>query len=338
MTIQDALKLYNIPYIVDAIQDGGGFMQYHLVPSGVGATLEKLQRRLNDLQIATGNKYDIVIENATDLYLRSQTKQAFYDWYDYNGHIDEKNPDLPFIVGFTPSGSLVMDTIKNCPHLLVSGTTGSGKSIFLHSLITTCLWNKTHVWLVDCKQVEFSIYEGIAQVAYTVYGETSAARFINTLVDLMEKRNTAIKDAGYRDFETWQKANSDERRQILVIDELSDLLYDRDAFNNLMPRLLRLAQKGRSSGIHIVLATQRPDASVINGTIKANIPSRLAFHAITNTDSRVILDRGGAEKLTGKGDGLYLSNGSQNLQRIQAPYIDVERIKRDISACLSKPA
>lgn len=327
MTVQDALKLYNIPYIVDSIHTGGGYTQYKLLPVGTGATIEKLQRRLSDLQIATGSLYDIVIENQTDLYLRSQTKQAFYDWFDYNGYIDETNRDIPFIVGFSPTGQLVMDTIKNCPHLLVSGTTGSGKSIFLHTLISSFLLNKTNVWLVDCKQVEFCIYEDIANVAYSVYGKTSAAIFLNNLIDIMEERNAAIKDAGFRDFESWQKTNPNERRQLLVIDELSDLLCNRDAFNRIMPDLLRLAQKGRSSGIHIVLATQRPDAHVINGTIKANIPTRLAFHAITNTDSRIILDRGGAEKLLGKGDGLYIANGSQTLQRIQAPYIDVEKVK-----------
>ena len=338
MIIQEALKLYNIPYIVESIQTGGGFTQYKLRPSGVGATLDKLQRRLNDLQIATGSQYDIVLENGTDLYLRSQSRQSFYNWVDYNGYIDFKNREIPFIVGFSPAGSLVMDTIKNCPHMLVSGTTGSGKSIFLHSLITSSICNHANVFLVDCKQVEFALYEGVAHVAYTVFGETSAAVFINHLISVMEKRNAAIKAAGLRDFESWQLQNPDERRNVLVIDELSDLLCDKKAFNALMPRLLRLVQKGRSAGIHVILATQRPDASVINGTIKANIPTRLAFHAITNTDSRVILDRGGAEKLSGKGDGLYLSNGAQDLKRIQAPYIDIEYIKDIVNKCLSRPA
>ena len=338
MTIQDALRLYNIPYIVTSIQEGDGYKQYKLAPAASGATIEKLQRRLKDVQIATGVRYDLVIENETDLYLTCKTKQAFYDWYDYNGHLDFDNPDIPFMVGFTPSGQLITDTIKNCPHLLVSGTTGSGKSIFLHTFIKSCISNTTNMWLVDCKQVEFSIYEKMCNVAYSVFGEPCAAKFIYHLVDVMEARNTAIKQAGYRDFETWQKANPKERRHILVIDELSDLLSDREAFTTLMPYLLRLAQKGRSSGIHIVLATQRPDANVINGTIKANIPTRIAFHAITNTDSRVILDRGGAEKLTGKGDALYLSNGAQSLQRVQAPYIDVEMIKEGIRRSLSQTA
>lgn len=338
MTIQDALRLYNIPYIVTSIEEGDGFTQYKLAPAGVGATLEKLQRRMTDLQIATGVRYNLIIENETDLYLSCQTKQAFYDWFDYNGHLDFSDPDIPFMVGFTPSGYLIKDTIKHCPHMLVSGTTGSGKSIFLHSLIQSFLFNKTNLWLVDCKQVEFSMYEGMCNVAYSVFGETSAARFINHLIDVMETRNTAIKDAGLRDFETWQKLYPDERRHILVIDELSDLLCDREAFSVVMPCLLRLAQKGRSSGIHIILATQRPDAHVINGTIKANIPTRVAFHSITNTDSRIILDRGGSEKLTGNGDALYLCNGAQALQHVQAPYIDVERIKAGILRDLNKTA
>lgn len=331
MTLQEALTLYNIPYIVESVTSGSGFTQHKLAPTAAGATIDKIQRRLTDLQIATGSIYNIVLDNQTDLYLQTQTIQPFYDWYDYNGYIDITNPDIPFIIGFTPTGQIVIDTIKNCPHLLISGTTGSGKSIFLHTLIKSLLVNKCHAWLVDCKQVEFAIYDHVTQVAYSVYGEKSAARFIYHLIDVMEARNTAIRRAGFRDFESWHATRPEERRQVLIIDELSDLLSDKQAFNQLMPDLLRLAQKGRSAGIHLILATQRPDTHVINGTIKANIPARLAFHAITNTDSRVILDRGGAEKLSGKGDGLYLSNGAQALQRIQAPYIDVDRIKQEIA-------
>ena len=331
MTVQEALNLYHIPYQIVSTANAGGFVTYQLSALGAQATVAKLQARLTDLNNATGAKLEILIdENGLSLRSRQGTR-TYYDWYNYAGHLDFSNPEIPFIVGFTPQGGLVTDTMKHCPHLLVSGTTGSGKTVFLHSLVRTILSNNAWLYLVDCKQEEFCIYEKCASVAYSALGEYSAGLFLNDLIREMDERNESKRKEGFRDFESWQAVNPRERRRcVLVIDELADLLSDKRSKQALLPRILRIAQKGRSAGIHLVLATQRPDATVINGTIKANIPSRLAFHAITNTDSRVVLDRGGAELLSGNGDGLYLSNGSQQIQRIQAPYIDTNEIKKDI--------
>ena len=117
---------------------------------------------------------------------------------------------------------------------------------------------------------------------------------------------------------------------ILIIDELAELLGDKQAQKIIAPRLLSIAQLGRAAGIHLIAATQRPDTKIINGTLKANIPTRITFHCITNTDSRVVLDRGGAEKLTGNGDMLYLRNGAQNLERVQGLYIDADRVRQNL--------
>ena len=139
-----------------------------------------------------------------------------------------------------------------------------------------------------------------------------------------------MKAAGVNNFEDFKKLYPEERRHILVIDELSDLIGDKKAKNAIVPELLRIAQKGRAAGVHVILATQRPDSTVINGTLKGNIPTLISFKTISRIDSQIILDRTGAEKLAGNGDGLYLKNGSMTLQRVQSPFITLEDIKKTV--------
>lgn len=327
MRLQEALQLYNIPYIIESQVTAPGFISYKLQPAGSSATPERLKSKLNALIKATGKRLEI-IDADVSLYLREKTDTVIYNYFDYNGYIDYNNKSLPFIVGFNQNG-IILDNMEQARHILIAGTTGSGKSVFLHNLITTLCCNPNcYLYLVDCKQVEFSLYEDNALVAYDVFGETSAASFTASLVDIMQERYSKMKVAGVNDFNEYQKINKSERRHVLVIDELSDLIHDKKSERVIIPRLLRLAQKGRAAGIHIVLATQRPDATVINGTLKGNIPTRLAFRTISNMDSRIILDQSGAEHLNGNGDGLYLKNGAFNLERVQSPYISIEDIKQ----------
>lgn len=326
MILQDALKLYNIPYIITDTISGAGFTSYKITPAGSSATLQRLKTRLPDLDAVTGLTWE-VITDGSGIYLRSKTSADIYRYTDYNGYIDYKNPDIPFIVGFN-NGQIILDTMDAARHMLIAGTTGSGKSVFLHNLITTFACNPHNfLYLVDCKQVEFSIYEGCAAVCSDVFGENSAAVYLNTIINTMESRYADMKQSGVNDFKEYKKLYPDARRYILVIDELSDLIADRKSQKALIPRILRIAQKGRAAGCHVILATQRPDASVINGTLKGNIPTRIAFHTISGVDSRVILDQTGAERLTGNGDGLYLRNGSFNLERVQAPFISLDDIR-----------
>ena len=326
MRIDEALSLYNIPYMIESQTDGGGFTSYKITPAGSSATVQKLKTRLDDLIIATGSRLEIY-QDGGGLYLREKTRQHTYNYMDYNGYIDYKDPNIPFIVGFNQSG-IVLDNIDAARHMLIAGTTGSGKSVFLHNLITTFICNPNcYLFLVDCKQVEFSIYEKNALIAGDVFGDQGAAAFTSELLTVMQERYNTMKTAGVNDFKDFKRIDPAARRYILVIDELSDLISDKKSEKIIIPRLLRLAQKGRAAGIHIILATQRPDASVINGTLKGNIPTRLAFRTISNIDSRVILDQSGAEKLSGNGDGLYLKNGAFQLERIQSPYISLDDIR-----------
>ena len=144
----------------------------------------------------------------------------------------------------------------------------------------------------------------------------------------MEKRYQQMEKNRVNDFLEYKRLYPQEKRHILIIDELADLITDNESKKVLVPRLLRIAQKGRAAGCHVILATQRPDASVINGTLKGNMPTRAAFRTISNIDSRIILDQSGAERLTGNGDLLYLRNGSLQLERLQAPFIALSDVNR----------
>ena len=326
MTVNEALQLYNIPYMIESETTAPGFNSYKLQPTASAATIQKIRTRLDDIMIATGQRLEL-LQDRNGLFIRERTSAPVYNYFDYNGYIDYNDPAIPFIVGFNQSG-VVLDSMDAARHILIAGTTGSGKSVFLHNLITTfCCNSNCLLYLVDCKQVEFSIYEDNALIASDVFGDTSAASFTAALIDIMEKRYKEMKRAGVNDFKDFQKIDTTQKRHILIIDELSDLLHDKQSIKVIIPRLLRLAQKGRAAGVHVILATQRPDSTVINGTLKGNMPTRIAFRTISNIDSRIILDQSGAERLAGNGDGLYLRNGAFNLERVQSPYISIEDIK-----------
>lgn len=327
MTLENALSLYNIPYIITETITGGGFTSYRMTPAGSSATPERLKSKLNAINSATGSKYEIV-DTSNGVTIRMRNGSPIYNYFDYNGYIDYTDSRIPFIVGFNQSG-VILDNLDNARHMLVAGTTGSGKSVFLHNLIVSFACNPhTALYLVDCKQVEFNVYEKNALIANNVFGEISAAKICYHLTDLMDKRYIKMKAAGFNDFEDFKKIYPEEKRHILVIDELSDLIGDKKARNTIIPELLRLAQKGRAAGVHVILATQRPDSTVINGTLKGNIPTRLAFKTISRIDSQIILDRTGAETLAGNGDGLYMRSNGSTLERVQAPFIKTDDIRK----------
>lgn len=326
MTLNEALTMYNLPYAITETITGNGYISYKLIPTGSGATIQRLKIRLDDLMIATGQDLELITSDC--LIIRSRTKQAIYNYFDYNGYIDYEDSKCPFIVGFNNNG-IILDNIDNARHLLIAGTTGSGKSVFLHNLIFTFACNPhNRLFLVDCKQVEFDVYNGHAYIVNDVFGEKSAAKVCYYLTDLMDDRYKQMKNAGVNDFEDFKKIYPDEKRHILVIDELSDLIGDKKARNAIIPELLRLAQKGRAAGVHIILATQRPDSTVINGTLKGNMPTRMAFKTVSRIDSQIILDQAGAEKLAGNGDGLYMKNGAFRIERVQTPYLSLDDIRK----------
>ena len=228
-------------------------------------------------------------------------------------------------IGQNEVGENVYGDIAKMPHMLVAGQTGSGKSVFLNTIITALLFknspNDLKMILIDPKMVEFDRFKTIHHVKYV--SETSEA--VNTLEKLtieMDKRYAIFAQAGCRDIDDYNEIHSPKMpRILLVIDELADMMGNKHYKKGVEQNIARIAQKSRASGIHMILATQRPSTNIITGVIKANIPCRVALRVFSNIDSRVILDKGGAELLNGYGDMLYIDGQSPKITRLQGGFI-----------------
>ena len=325
-SIQDALNLFNLPFNVSEIQENDISVMYGLQAAGAGATLNRLNSRLKDIQAYTGEQITVVIDGG--LWLRvDKPKKPVFNFSDYNGYVYKRygSMELPYMVGLT-SDDVIIDDLTKAPHLLVAGTTGSGKSNFIHTLIDSLVSSgRCNLFMIDCKKVEFNVYRNNQYVVDDLAGAYKMTAYFTKLID---KIYADMKQAGVNDFKELRKINPELRYNVLIVDELADLILDKKSRDIIVPRLLRIAQIGRAAGCHLVLATQRPDHTVINGTLKGNIPTRIAFNCISRMDSQVILDRPGAEYLTGNGDGLFLKNGSRALERFQACYLPLDEIKK----------
>ncbi len=243
---------------------------------------------------------------------------------------------LSFAVGKDISGNRIIGNISSLPHLLIAGTTGSGKSVCMNSLIISLLYkarpDEVRLIMVDPKMVELGVYNSIPHLLIPVVTDPKkAAGALQWAVTEMMRRYRAMADEGVRDLDSYNKAvlAADDGRKpmeqvVVVIDELADLMLV--AAKEVEESICRIAQMGRASGIHLVIATQRPSADVITGLMKANIPSRIAFAVASAMESRIILDMQGAEKLVGKGDMLYAPLG-QGKKRVQGCFITDDEVQ-----------
>jgi len=256
----------------------------------------------------------------------------------YQGRPDGASPLLAWL-GKDISGHAVSMDLAKMPHVLVAGTTGSGKSGSVNAILTSMLLhaspNELRLVLVDPKQVELNHYDSVPHLLTPVVTNARvAANVLENLVAEMESRYTVMGKARGRNLEELNKirrrAGEAPLPHILcVIDELADLMMV--APGEVEDSIIRLAQKSRAVGIHLLLATQRPSTDVITGTIKVNIPARIGFAVASQVDSRVILDQGGAESLLGQGDMLFRPVGSSKLQRVQGAFVTEEEIARVVS-------
>ena len=251
---------------------------------------------------------------------------------------------LTVALGKDIAGQAIMADLAKMPHLLVAGATGSGKSICINILISSILFrahpDQVKFLLVDPKVVELSNYNGIPHLVAPVVTEPKkAASALKWTVQEMERRYALFAAAGVRDVTRYNEVNLEEKLPLIVviIDELADLMMVAPV--DVEDSICRLAQMARASGIHLVIATQRPSVDVITGTIKANIPSRISFAVSSQIDSRTILDMAGAEKLLGKGDMLYYPVGANKPLRLQGAYISDSEIETLVShiknACIA---
>lgn len=247
----------------------------------------------------------------------------------------ESKDDLPVAIGKDVAGNVVVYPITKMPHLLVAGATNSGKSVWLQGALISLLYRYSHqelkMILVDMKRVELSLYSKTPHLLSPVITEPDKA--INALkwtVLEMQRRYTLLEESSTRNIKEYNAFIGKDSGLalpylIFVIDELGDLMLLAKA--EAEPLIVRLTQMARAVGIHLILATQRPDTGVITGLIKANVPTRLSFAVASNIDSRVILDHSGAEKLLGQGDGLFLSPDLMQPRRIQAAYLSEQEVK-----------
>ena len=239
---------------------------------------------------------------------------------------------LPMILGKTVDGHLKIEELTTLPHLLIAGTTGSGKSSGINSIIIGLLMTKrpdeVKFVMVDPKQIELALYNDIPHLLTPVITDMDlATQAFEWAVREMEKRYTMLKQAGVKQISEYHKLHGKTSMPyiVVIVDEMADLIITKKA--TVETPIIRLAQKARAVGIHLILATQKPSVNVITGLIKSNIPGRMSFNVANGMDSRVIMDQSGAEKLIGKGDMLYKSPSQTKPIRIQGAYTDTSEIK-----------
>ncbi|MDP3488138.1 MAG: DNA translocase FtsK, partial [Bacillota bacterium] len=251
---------------------------------------------------------------------------------------------LTVALGKDIEGTTVIADLSQMPHLLIAGATGAGKSVCINSLICSILYksrpDEVKLLLIDPKVVELVTYNGIPHLLAPVLNHPKkAAAALKWATNEMERRYAAFAKAGVRDIERYNERAVEQKQNkipfiVIIIDELADLMMVARA--DVEDAICRLAQMARAAGMHLVIGTQRPSTDVITGLIKANIPSRLSFTVSSSTDSRVILDTGGAEKLLGRGDMLFLPVGQSKAKRIQGAFVSNREIENIVDHVASQ--
>jgi len=247
---------------------------------------------------------------------------------------------ITFAVGKNISGKPIVANLKDMPHLLIAGSTGSGKSVCINSIITSLLYkanpDEVKLVLIDPKVVELGNYNGIPHLLIPVVTEPSkAAAALNWAVVEMTNRYKMFAEENVKDLASYNRKMQEKDTPdmympqiVIIIDELADLMMA--APSQVEDSICRLAQMARAAGMHLIVATQRPSVDIITGLIKANIPSRIAFAVSSQADSRTILDRGGAEHLVGKGDMLFNPLGIGTALRVQGTFVSDKEVQRVI--------
>ena len=337
------LEDYGVKANVVAVHQGPVITRFELEPEA-GVKAGKITNLSKDLARALSVTNVRVVEvipgkNVIGIEIPNENKQIVrLSEIIKSEEFEKSSSKLTIGLGKDISGLPVMTDLAKMPHLLVAGTTGSGKSVAVNSMILSLIYksNPEHVRMImiDPKMLELGIYDGIPHLLTPVVTDMNlAANALTWCVKEMERRYKLLAKYSVRNIDGFNsKVKNDKAIEeeylpqiVIVVDEFADLFFV--VGKRIEELIARLAQKARAAGIHLILATQRPSVDVITGLIKANIPSRIAFQVSSKTDSRVILDQGGAENLLGNGDMLYLESGKMIPERIHGAFVSDKEVK-----------
>lgn len=338
--LEETLHNFNIDAKVVNVTQGPAITRYEIHPN-VGVKVKSIVSLADDIALnleAKSIRIEAPIPGKAAVGIEVENDKinmvTIRDIIDTNEFKDAKSK-ITFAVGKDIAGNAITADLKGAPHLLIAGSTGSGKSVCVNSIITSILYKakpeEVKLVLIDPKVVELTNYNGIPHLLIPVVTEpTKAAAALNWAVAEMEDRYKKFAEAGVRELASYNNAvkrNGEDDlalpQIVIIIDELADLMMA--APSQVEDSICRLAQKARAAGMHLIVATQRPSVDVITGVIKANIPSRIAFAVASQFDSRTILDMAGAEKLVGKGDMLLKIGGGKPV-RVQGNFISDQEV------------
>ncbi|SES76727.1 DNA translocase FtsK [Oceanobacillus limi] len=354
--LEKTFHSFGVKARVTKVNVGPAVTKYEVYPEA-GVKVSKIVNLHDDLALALAAK-DIRIEapipgkSAVGIEVPNNevAMVSLREVLDSIAH--NQSSKLLFALGRDISGDAIVAELNKMPHLLIAGATGSGKSVCVNGIITTILMRaKPHevkMMMIDPKKVELNVYNGIPHLlAPVVTDPKKASQALKKVVSEMERRYELFSDTGTRNIEGYneyvrkynQTVDESEAQPnlpyiIVLVDELADLMMV--ASNDVEDSITRLAQMARAAGIHLIIATQRPSVDVITGVIKANIPSRIAFSVSSTTDSRTILDSGGAEKLLGRGDMLFVPVGASKPTRVQGAFLSDEEVERIVDHCVEQ--
>jgi S-DNA-T family DNA segregation ATPase FtsK/SpoIIIE len=340
--LEEALKHFNVNAKVVGLTKGPSVTRFEIQPAP-GVKVNKVTKLSDDLKLSLAAK-DIRIEapipgkNSIGIEIPNRaSRPVVIREIIRSGAFGQNGSPLTAALGLDISGAPVVTDLQNMPHGLIAGATGSGKSVCINSILVSLLFKaspeEVKFLLIDPKVVELAPFQNIPHLATPVVTDPKEASLaLKWAVEEMERRYEAFAEAGVRDIGRYNKKQGTAANKpampyiVIVIDELADLMMVSP--QDVEESICRIAQKARACGIHLIVATQRPSVDVITGLIKANIPTRIAFSVSSQVDSRTILDTGGAEKLLGKGDMLFVENGSSKSVRIQGNFVSDEEIDR----------
>ena len=364
--IQNKLKNFGIEVEIGEISVGPAFTQYSFKPEA-GVKLSKITALNNDLSLALA-QHPIRIEApipgkaliGIEVPNKSSTLVRLWDIVD-SSDFAERKTNLTLALGQDVVGNYILGDLNEMPHLMIAGSTGTGKSVCINTLITSLLYQNSpddlKLILIDPKRVELTAFNGIPHLLTpTVVDNGKVANSLKWAIVEMERRYKMLQGAGSRDIFSYnskikegQKKNivdedtgevigEEEVKRlpfiVIIIDELADIMASHS--KEVEAAIVRLAQMARAVGIHLIVSTQRPSVEVLTGLIKANIGTRIAFKVATQIDSRTILDMGGAEKLLGNGDMLYKDSRLPKPRRVQGVFVSESEVKRVVKSIKSQ--